>query len=953
MRKENEIFMRISFILANSFYDIKYAQWNPDLSLEVENNDDNRYLMVLDFQGSALVKINSRPYFALDDYHNTFWLPKGRLRIEAIFSPFKAFGQKVRVEAGTPVLYRRNYEAYALWLYANAVLQLAKRSQGYLKEKLLEALTEALSLAPFVSVSRDQLVLASHYWSEFPKHLLDFTQDMKYQEYTGKYDEALKYLSERMRELRETFGKQGKVSALAHAHIDTAWLWNFDETRKKVARTFSTVLTLMEKFDFTYVQSMAIYYQWIKEDYPDLFEKIRQKVKEGKWVLGAGWVEFDANLPSGESIARQLLYSQEFYLQNFGEKAKILWLPDTFGFSAQLPQLMRLAEIDTFATHKVFWNDTNEFPYSVFKWVGIDGSEVTAIAFGNGKGGYNSDFSIDSVLEQWERWKDKDQPMLYSYGYGDGGGGPTEDMLAIGKIVNELPVLPSVSFDGLPKYSAKESWFGELYVETHRGVYTSHSKMKYLHRRAEVALREAEIWSTIAGTYEERIRDLWKTVLKDEFHDVLPGSAIKEVYETVYPELEGVIREAERIAENAMKRLAGEGDKLMAFNSLSWDREDYVIVNEPVENSQKVDEGYLVRVRVPSLGFAEVKGLEVEPVRVEGLALENEFLRVVLNEEGKVISIFDKEANREVLSAPSNRLVFYENIPGWADAWDIEPSYKDTEFETKAERFEVKESGPLRACVRFYYTFRNSKVIQDVCLYAKSRRIDFKTTVALPDRELLLKSWFFFNLNVSEAAYEIPYGVLKRPTTRNTSWDKARFEVPVQKWLDLSEDDYGVSILNDGKYGVSVEGSSVGISLAKSPIYPDYSTDSEANTFTYSVYPHLGDWKDAKVYRAAYELNYPLRTIKGRGGERSFVKVSPDNLILEALKRSEDGKGVVVRLYNVKNSKGEGEIKVWFEPTSSKKVNILENPIGEVRLAEDSVKFDYRNYEIISIILYP
>ncbi|BCU69958.1 alpha-mannosidase [Stygiolobus caldivivus] len=957
MRRENEIFTRISFVLANSFYDIRYTEWAPlsgtTYTLGLENGDDNKYLMVLDYHGSALIKVNSEPYFALDDYHNTFPLPKGKVKIEADFSPFKAFGQRTEIRPGTPVTFKRNPSAYNFWVYANTTLQLAKLAQGYLKEKLLQVLTESLSLAPFASVSRDQLVLASHYWRDFPRHLLDFTQGMNYPEHSGSYEEALKALSEGVRGLRELFGKPGKMNAVAHAHIDTAWLWNFDETRRKVARTFSTVLNLMERYDFTFIQSMAIYYEWVKEDYPALFNKIKEKVKEGRWVLGAGWVEFDANLPAGESLVRQLLYSQQFYEENFGKKAEVLWLPDTFGFSAQLPQIMRLAEINLFATHKLFWSDTNKFPYSVFNWIGIDGSRVTAVAFGNGRGGYNSDFSVESVLEQWDNWKDKDQPLLYAYGHGDGGGGPTEDMLVAAKAIDQLPSTPSVELSGAHNYEAKENWNGELYVETHRGVYTSHSRMKYLHRRTEVALREAEIWSTIARSYDEkRLKVLWKTLLKDEFHDVLPGSAIKEVYETVYPELENVIKEADKVALDSIKRIAGEGDKLMVFNSLSWDREDYVVLGEEVEGGQRTEEGYLVRVRAPPLGYTELKPLRVNPVRLEGLIMENEYLKVKLNGDGTLASLYDKETGREALSSPSNKLVVYENIPGWADAWDIEPSYEDKKFELKAEKYEIKETGPFRACVRFYYTFRNSKVLQDVCLYAKSRRIDFKTTISMPDRELLLKSWFYFDLNTPEATFEVPYGVLKRQTTRNTSWEKAKFEVPMGKWLDLSEDDYGVAVLNDGKYGVAVEGNAVGLSLAKTPIYPDYTTDAEANSFTYSVYPHKGDWKEAKVYQRAYELNYPLKVVRGKGGEGSFVRVRPDNLVVEAIKGSEDKRGIVVRLYNVQNNRGEGEVELWFNPNKVERVNVLENPIsGRVQLNGNKVRFNYRNYEIITIKL--
>ncbi|ARM75463.1 alpha-mannosidase [Acidianus manzaensis] len=949
MRNEKEINQRLSYVLANSFNNIQYLSWNNQ-KLHINNDKENSFLMIFDYKGSGLVKINSKPFFALDGFHNYFQLPKGDLEITIEMSPFRAFGEKVKIEYGTPVKFNRNDSAYLLWIYGITTLELAKESSNYLKEELLQILSETLRLAPFVTVSRDQLFLASKYWNNFPSYLLDFSEGMDQKEGNEDFTEALNYLRDKISELGP---KIGSVYAIAHAHMDTAWLWNFDETRRKVARTFSTVLELMDKYNFTYMQSMALYYDWIKQDYPELFEKIKEKINEGKWLLGAGWVEFDANVPSGESLARQLLYSQEFYLENFGKTAEILWLPDTFGFSAQLPQLMKLSGIKTFATHKVFWNDTNKFPYSLFNWIGTDGTKIPSIAFGNGDGGYNSTFTVHSILEQWNNWKDKDQPMLYSYGYGDGGGGPTEEMLIRSKVIDEFPYLPKINY-GFPKISPKNDWYGELYLETHRGVLTSHSKMKYLHRRAEFSLREAEIWSSIAGNYdEEKIKSLWKILLKDEFHDVLPGSAINDVYKTVYPELQYIVDESKKITKESIRKILGEGENCYVFNSLSWDREDYIVVNEKMEGSQKVDQGYLIRVKVPSIGYSSCIPETDGEVKVNGLEIENEYLKISLNSEGEIISLIDKENNREIMMEEGNKLVFYENIPGWADAWDIESSFKETSFELKAYKYEVIENGPLRAGVRFHYKFRNSEIIQEVYVYAKSRRIDFRIITTIPDRELLLKEWFNFNLNVTEATFEIPYGVIKRQTIKNTSWDQARFEVPMQKWLDISEDDYGVGILNNGKYGVSVENGKVGISISKTPIYPDYETDKETNETIISIYPHKGNWKDAKVYRKAYELNSPLIVEKGKALDKSksFVKVNKDNIIIESIKKSEDNQGIIVRAYNILNSKGKAEIELWFSPRSAISTDILE--LNDVKRVIDTINnkiiFNYSNYEIITL----
>ncbi|BFH72069.1 alpha-mannosidase [Sulfurisphaera javensis] len=936
MRSEKEIFQRLSYILATSFTKIERLSWNGN-SISLNNEDDNSFLLVADYSGSALIKLNSKPYFSLDGYHNYFPLPKGEIKIEAEFSPFKAFGERVEISYGTPYKFVRNDSAFIFWLYGISLLELSKYFE---RDEILKILSEALKFVPFVGVSADQLYLASKVYDKFPTYLLSYGYSNK-EEYTTDYTEAINFLKEKLKELNY---KRGIVYAIGHAHTDTAWLWNFDETRRKIARTFSTVLSLMEKYDFVFMQSMAIYYDWIKSDYPSLFEKIKEKVKEGKWILGAGWVEFDANLPSGESIARQLLYSQLFYKENFGKYSEILWLPDTFGFSAQLPQIARLSKIKYFATHKVFWNDTNKFPYSLFNWVGIDGSSLKAIAFGNGGGGYNSTFTIDSLMEQWNNWKDKDQPMLYAYGYGDGGGGPTEEMLIKKKIFDNLPFVPKIK-DGFPfEANPKEEWVGELYLETHRGVLTSHSRMKYLHRRAEISLREAEIWSTIAGNYDkEKIQSLWKILLKNEFHDVLPGSAINEVYKTVYPELEYVIKESEKITMESIKKLVGDGDECLVFNSLSWEREDFVNIN-----------GKLIKVKVPPLGFSPCKEEEVkDEVKVEGLTLENSKLLVKLDKEGHIISIYDKEEGREVLRERS-KLSFYESIPGWADAWDIEPSYKETEFELKAKSYTVTRD-KIKSCITFTFNFRKSDVIEEICLYAEKKMINVKLMTKIPDRELLLKFWVKTNLNANEAVFEIPYGVLKRSTIKNTSWEKARFEVPFQKWLDISEDNYGVGIVTDGKYGVSVERGDIGVTISKTPIFPDYETDSEENEVNIYIIPHKDDWKESEIYKLGYELNIPLIVTKGKLKEsKSFISLKGKGLILETLKLSEDNKGIIIRLYNVLNSKGKGELTLWFNPSKVISTNIIEDEEveREMIVKKNKVEFSYKNYEILTLKVY-
>ncbi|WP_338604699.1 alpha-mannosidase [Sulfolobus tengchongensis] len=963
MRGINELEARIIFVLGNSFRNLKQLRWNFDNQnrafLEIEGNG-NSYLLIVDHKGSGLIRVDGKPYFELDRFHTLIPIPFGRHNISVELSNYMDFGDRVDAVPGVPFYTEIDFNAFKLYIYGSQIIDLIRNIKDEdVKNDLINALAKALREAYFETISKDQLFILSKLVrstidvSRMVQEIDDssvniFAEDQN----RGKYEKALNVLKEELTRLVEKYGKRGELIGTGHAHIDTAWLWPFDETRRKVLRTFATVLTLLDKYDFHFIQSASIYYEWIKSDSPELFERIKEKVREGKWELGALFVESDTNMVSGESLARQFLYSQRFYLENFGKMAEILWLPDTFGFTASLPQIAKLGGVKAFATHKVFWNDTNKFPYNVFKWIAPNSDYLPAVAFGNGKGGYNSDFSASSVLEQYNNWVQKDQPILYSFGYGDGGGGPNEEMLIRAEAVNMLPILPRVKLTGvsdvLRKITPIEEWRGELYLETHRGVLTSHSKMKLLNRMAELSLREAELWSTLANSYDrELFKSLWKVVLKNQFHDVLPGSAIKDVYKVAYEELEEVIAKANDIAYNAMQKILGSnGEKTFVFNSLSWDREEYVNVN-----------GKFVKVKVPSVGFSLLEPIEVsDKVMVtengDEYLIENKYFKIRVNKSGNIVSLFDKEANREVLRGKGNLIVAYENIPGWADAWDIEKGIDETSFELSSSSSEIIDNNQNTVAIRFYYKFRRSEIIQVMRVYADSRRIDFITTLKMRDRELLIKAWFNLDLNVERAVSDVPFGIVERFTWNNTSWDKARFEVPIQKFVDLSESEYGVAILNNGKYGATLRGSSIGLSLTKTPIYPDPTTDLEEITFTYSLFPHVGDWRKSEVIKRAYELNVPLRIVKGSSElkSKSFIKVT--NLILETVKLSEDDNNtVILRFYDYENVRGEAVIELPFEVKQAKSLDLLElNEIPkEIEVEGNKIKLRYKNRDIITL----
>lgn len=944
MRTLDELSIRAVYVLAVSFRNIRPLRWEraeggkASLTVEAMPNDE---LVVLGYRGSALVRLDGRPYFALDGYHKAIPLPQGKHVVEAEFSPYAAFGELVGFSPGDPYLVNRDYSALRFWAYAVSAIELARATNNdEVREALIRVLTDAFRLVPFTTISRLQLKLAAGVygmpWSERLEQTITEDLGKVFTEGGGAdFERALNVLRGGLRELVSRYGKPGLLVGFGHAHIDTAWLWNFDETRRKVLRTFSTVVTLMRRFNFTYMQSSALYYMWVLEDDPKLFEEIARLVKEGRWVLGAGIVEADANMISGESWARQLLYSQRFYKERFGKYAEILWLPDTFGFTQSIPQIARQAKIKAFATHKVYWNDTNKFPYSIFNWVSQDGTGILAVTFGDGRGGYNSDFTTQSVLEQWRNWKAKDQPMLYSYGYGDGGGGPTVEMLLRAEAINELPTLPKVDLTMGERYfdSVKPTgeWRGWLYLETHRGTLTSHSRMKYLNRRVELWLRELELWCTIAGCYNNAsMRDLWITLLKDQFHDVLPGSAIREVYETVYGELGELLSKVQSMTMDAISRIAGTGSDLVVFNSMPWMRIDYVKLDTGLPGTQPFEGGYLALVRAPSIGYAPVKPIEpTMPVKLtetsSGFTLENSRLRVTLSKDGSVAEVYDKLAGRQVLSSPGNVIVAYENMPGWADAWDIEKGFEETSFRLTASDAKVIYTGPLVAGVRFTYSFRRSEIIQDVLLYADKPRLDFKTTIRLVDRELMYKAWFNLDVNAEYATGDAPYTPVNWPTVTNTPWDLARFEVPIHKYIDLSEAGYGVALLNDGKYGVTIRGSSIGLTLARTPIFPDPTTDLDEITFTYSLYPHQGGFADSLVYREAFELNMPMLVARGRANDVSFISVDRPNIMVEAVKKAEDDDSVIIRLSEQTNARTSVEVALWRNVAEAVETNILED----------------------------
>lgn len=751
------------------------------------------------------------------------------------------------------------------------------------------------------------------------------------------------------------------ITAVGHAHIDTAWLWPMRETRRKCARTFSTALALMDEYpDYVFACSQPAQYAWMKETYPSIFEGIREKVAAGRWEpVGSMWVEADCNLPSGEALVRQFLHGKRFFMREFGVDTHELWLPDVFGYPASLPQLIAESGGKYFLTQKLSWNDTNKPAHHTFMWEGIDGTAI--FTHFPPADTYNGTFSATEIVRSAADFKDqgRSQRSLYLYGWGDGGGGPEPDMIESAHRLRSVDGAPRVELGRASDFfrtAGQEAhdlttWVGELYFELHRGTYTSQARTKLLNRRAEQALREAEVWSVAAGDrYPRELLDAaWKRLLINQFHDVLPGSSIDWVYEDAERELASVVETAGDIIGAAQGRLAGHGDKLTVFNVNSHPRQAVI-----------EHEGRPRLVDAPACGWATHDGTEsirLQPVKVSGRVMENHLLRVTWDERGLLTSIWDNEAGREVLGGPANLLQLHEDNPRNWDAWDVDADYRLQSADlTSLSETSVEMEGPLRAAVRFRREFGSSAIEQRMVLDAGSRVLRFETEVDWHERHRFLKVAFPVAVRSARATYEIQFGHVERSTHTNTSWDQARFEVCAQRWADLGEAGYGVALLNDCKYGHDILGSVMRLSLLRAPTHPDPEADQGHHRFTYALMPHPGDFRQAGVIAAAEDLNHPLRVARGSlppGERRSLVEVDTPEVVVEAIKRAEDDDSVVVRLYEAWGGRCRASLRTSLPFSRAFLCDLLERDREQVAVRDGQVELALTPFKLLTLKLVP
>jgi alpha-mannosidase len=985
------------------------------ISVPSPTSSSSEWFLKLVLSGNALVEISGHDRWGYDEAHTYFPITPGEHRVTVRATPRSLFGYhawEFRFERALLIEASWSIIRTGLWLLqlVDFTSILPKNSELNTElTKLLLDVTSGLRLAP----SPRQIALATILLYEGPTGLYTTRRDLyrPYSDYmflTGVYgigilkgalsdppgnytslEEALRVakaleskLVNELSKLREKYNKRGVLHIVGHSHIDAAWLWPRSETIEKVLRTFSTIVSLMRQYDFTYIQSSALYYKWVEEKNPSLLEEIKRLVESGKWIIAGGmWVECDTNLITGESLARQLLYGQRFFKEKFSRQARIGFLPDSFGFSANMPQLLRKSGLHVFITQKIMWNDTTEFPYHTFNWRGLDGTEIPVQVIVSS---YSEPLTPTSVYKHWDRYKDKEKApdVIYTYGYSNGGGGPTREMLSYIDLLEYTPATPKIRHFKEEEYietlekAVRNApvHYGELYLEFHRGTYTTNIQIKDLVAKSERLLVVAEEALSLIEHYEDReedwelLKELWERVLFAEFHDVLPGSSIREVYLNTERDLLEVIKSSSQLIYRALEAVGGgTGDYILVFNPLPWRRRALIKIPADLgtlENyeCQELDDYNLVLIpeTTPS-GIKTYKytstcrsGVGVEATtRDDGIILKNNYVYVTVNSKGAISSL--KLGQVEFLREPS-QLVVHSDMPGFFDAWEV-----TTEFLEQGDVIEASEkpqlvvSGPLLSCVEVTREYGASRIRQLVCVEKDSPVIRVTNHVMWREKSTLVKHWFKTKLKPMRAYYEVPFGVVERPTRMENPWEKARFEVPAVSWADFTDMKYGLAIIAPSRHGYSARGADFSISLLRSPTFPNPWSDLGNFEFTYHLYPHRGDYDAGEVPRIALESTIDTYTSQAnREVEYSILTIQPPRVLLSAFKKSEDSDGYTVRLYNPYSKNISVNITLGFKAKQVYETDIPELEILSLLASNTStLRLSFRPFEVKTLKLIP
>lgn len=848
---------------------------------------------------------------------------------------------------------------YDIKIPFEACQMLSENSEDY--ARMMSVLTDAVNMTDLRDAESDRFLATVREASEFMKT-----------EFYGK--------------LCDPDGKP-VVHCIGHTHIDVEWQWARAQTREKIQRSFSTAKTLMDRYpEYRFMLSQPELYRYLKEEAPEKYEELKQLVKDGRWEPeGAMYLESDCNLTSGESLVRQLIFGKRFFREEFGIESKVLFLPDVFGYSAALPQILRKSGVDYFITSKISWNDTNTMPLDMFYWKGIDGTElftsfITTQDFGGMRGHpgnkrittYTGNLETTQVKGTWDRFQQKEYTdhVFMTYGFGDGGGGPTKAMLETQRRTEKgIPSLPVTKMDSLISYlettkrafddTCKRTkrtplWEGELYLEFHRGTYTSNGKTKKSNRDSEFLLGTAEALSVtdlcFGGTYDtDGLNHYWRKVLHNQFHDILPGSSIKAVYDGTEKDYTEIATYGNQVVEEKLSALASRvsaNGGVLVYNPTGFER-----------TAVLTQKGYTeTDVKVPAFGWTVVQNPAAErKVKLGELTAENPYYRMTLNPLGQIESLFDKRVGREVLTGKGNVLLAFEDYPACYDAWEIEDYYKLKSYEVDTPATVTPIADGTRAGFCVERTYLHSTIKQHIWMYSESSRIDFETELDWHDRHLLLKAMFPVNVHAMNATYDVQFGHVVRPTHANTSWDQAKFETYAHKWADISEHGYGVALLNNGKYGYSTEGNRFSITLLKCATYPNPESDQGYQHFTYSLYPHTDDFRCGGVISESYALNQPLyeKEVSSHAGDlpqtASLVSVDRPNAVITAVKKAENGNDLIVRFYDAYDCKSTVSVTVPDRYTKASLCDLMENELSTLPVNNGTVTVPVSNFEIVTL----
>ncbi|KAL4232509.1 hypothetical protein ACF0H5_007201 [Mactra antiquata] len=806
---------------------------------------------------------------------------------------------------------------------------------------------------------------------------------------------------------------QHTTYAMGHAHIDTAWLWPYSETIRKCARSWSCTIRLMEKYpNFTFTCSQAQQYEWIKERYPSLYEDIKKFVKEGRFIpVGGTWVEMDGLIPSGEAFIRQFLYGQKFFEKEFGMTCKEFWLPDTFGYSGQLPQIMRHCGITRFLTQKMSWNLVNKFPHHTFYWEGIDNSKVLA-HFPSGDT-YEMKGNVQEVLRTAKNFQDKGRSdkTAFLFGFGDGGNGPSEDMIERLDRIKDVDGLPRVKMSTPDEFfTAIENedssklcrWAGELYLEMHNGTYTTHAKVKKMNRKCELLLQHVEFLSCVAMATKSSVypsvelNRLWKLLLLNQFHDVLPGSSIGMVYEDAHKYYNSIMESGSNLLAQASTNIflkpCDESDKsLVIWNTVSWDRSEVISVQGQDESEspnkrrktdtnvnvpQQIDKkgNKLYYVKVPSYGMSDlvnscIRDINPWSVNAENMddgviMIKNDQIEACIDKYGRITKLLVNGSNKNMISSdyPANQFILYDDIPLYWDAWDVMDYHLETRKPVMKllKPAEIEDNGPLRVTVMVSLEIsKESQIEQTIILDVASPYIKFDTKVKWFENRKFLKVEFPTSMHTREATYDIQFGHIRRPNHQNTSWDTARYEVCGHKWTDISEYGFGVAVLNDSKYGHSAVDNILRLSLLRSSKAPDRNADMGEHEFTYGLMPHTGTFQEAGVIKQGYCLNSPLNTQYEHYDSNivapsSYFTLDSSQVVLDTVKKSEDNDDtIILRLYESFGGSCCCTISTVLSFSSVQICNGLEQTTEDdtfdIKTTGDKITFNIKPFQILTL----